>query len=124
MRLTVGRRLPVLVTVLLMVVNETTLGLLVHAGNMPWGLGEWPLWRVSLLVAAGIVVLSHTMCDSLEWTVPLLLIIAWLMPVVWYGGLAFWYWQIPVVDIRDLGIPPLFGMVMAGVALLLYWGWS
>ncbi|MBP2200571.1 hypothetical protein [Pantoea cypripedii] len=110
----------VLVTALLMVVNETTLALLIRTGNMPDGLDSWPLWRLSLLVAAGIVVLSQRMGNSLGWTVPLLLLFAWLLLAGWYAGIAFWYWQIPVVDMRDLCVPPLFGMFLAGGALFMH----
>lgn len=110
----------VLVTALLMVTNEAILGLLVHTGNMPWGLGEWPLWRMSLLAAVGVVVASWATTEWCSWVVPGLLVFAWLVLLVWYGCFAFWYWQIPVLDMRDLSLPPLLGMAMTGFAVVMY----
>ncbi|MEG3126651.1 hypothetical protein SC171_16540 [Pantoea cypripedii] len=102
------------VTVGLMVVNETTLALLVRAGNMPWALGSWPLWRVSLLIAAGIVLAQYFLRNNKDrWGIAKVLVIAWLLILAWYGAFTFWYWQIPVIDMRDLCVPPLLGMIMA-----------
>ena len=113
-----GAGFEVLVTALLMVANETTLALLIRTGNMPDGLDSWPLWRLSLLVAAGIVVLSQSASELWARMVPKILVMAWLVCLGGYAMLAFWYWQLPATDLSFLCFPPLVGMAMTGMALL------
>ncbi|MDF7662723.1 hypothetical protein PUG81_27520 [Erwiniaceae bacterium L1_54_6] len=116
-----GAGFEVLVTALLMVVNETTLALLIRTGNMPDELDSWPLWRLSLLVAAGIVVLSRTVSELWAWMVPLILVMAWLVFLGGYAMLAFWHWQLPATDLRFLCFPPLWGMAMSVLLFTVYW---
>lgn len=84
---------------------------------MPDGLDSWPLWRLSLLVAAGIVVFRWAVSELLAWWVPSILVMAWLLLLAVYACLAFWYWQLPTTDLRFLCHPPLFGMAMTGMVI-------
>ncbi|WP_150105922.1 hypothetical protein [Pantoea sp. At-9b] len=106
-------------TIAMMVVNKTTLALLLRAGHMPAPLASWPLWRVSVLIAAGIVSAQYFLQKGkARWRIPLAHVIAWLFIPAWYGAFAFWYWQIPVIDMQDLCLPSLSGMA---ITLLFIW---
>ena len=109
-------RLPVMVSAVILFLNEAVLYVLTQAGLQEGGVLAGDRWRASLLMSAAVTVLQYIHRDTFRWFFPLLQAFCWLLvPVAWLS-VSFLHWQMTEFFSAYLLTGPLAGIFLTWLA--------